>query len=463
MLALDAIGFGIAGLVCGWLLTGSFTCLSLFSLFCSRWWPRGRVPGLAHFRQLGTYSATSFNDEGMVLTDIAAYDSNVQVIGTLDFYFSNDAGNTYKNSSFPYPGAAQNVDTIGNELGSNKLLGFGMIGGWIKTIFDRLMGIAVSYDGGKDYAVTNLTLLQTYPRFGAYPSANTWFVTAGQFPGEGSDDNGHSSTPTSQAPTTADSAGEFIVNPEHYYNSDEVGQGSIFIKEHGGRAHVLRSPEGKLFVAIVRKEFLLEANVPRFGLTSGPNITTYWSQVSFYVQLLLLLLVLFLLLSVGVSPFSFPFVSPSQVVKTANAGQNWTLLHNVFNKDYSNDMHCTSETHCCMAVEAPPHIGGSLVCTFDGETFTTQYQNPDPYSSIMAISALSEDVWWAAGGELMDLGVLNSQFYQSVDGGRTWAKAGPQWPGQYVFTIDCIPSANNCWATMMEQSKGTWSVATISA
>jgi hypothetical protein len=83
----------------------------------------------------------------------------------------------------------------------------------------------------------------------------------------------------------------------------------------------------------------------------------------------------------------------------------------VFNKNYGNQLHCTSATHCCFPAEAPGNIGAEIVCTFDGTNFATTYTNPDPFSSIVGMGALSENVWYAGGAELTSLGPQNAQFY----------------------------------------------------
>jgi hypothetical protein len=256
-----------------------------------------------------TYDTTIFPD-ALILTDVTSYSTNVQVVGTLDFYYSNDSGATFKNSSMQYPGASESVGNIGPV---EQEIGFGIVGAFAQTLFAQDEGVATSFNAGANYSVSNITALDTAARYGAFPTDTTWFVTAGQFPGEGSDDSGKTTT-SGGSSTGVAAAGEYIVDRSHYINVHQIPEGSTFLKAYGARAHVVRTPKGDNVFAVVKKEHTFNANLNRFQLGNGPNITTYWDQVVkvrfffFFFSLLFLALLSCRVVVIIVLLFSFPFL-----------------------------------------------------------------------------------------------------------------------------------------------------------
>jgi hypothetical protein len=222
----------------------------------------------------GSVTPTVFNGD-LILTDVASYSSNVEVVGTLDFYFSNDSGKTFKNSSMQYVGTSQSVANIGPV---EQEIGFGIVGAFAQSLFAQDEGVATSFNAGANFTVTNITALDTFARYGAFPTDTTWFVNAGQWPGEGSDDPGGTTTSGGPSERVA-AAGEYIVDRSHYTNPHQIPEGSTFLKAYGARAHILLSPKRESIFATVKKDHVFNANVGRFRDPNGPNITTYWDQV----------------------------------------------------------------------------------------------------------------------------------------------------------------------------------------
>lgn len=69
----------------------------------------------------------------------------------------------------------QNCETIKGLTNPNF---FGIVGNDISN----KNGVGISTDGGKTVKMFNISIAQTLARYGAFPSATTWYVAAGQFP-----------------------------------------------------------------------------------------------------------------------------------------------------------------------------------------------------------------------------------------------------------------------------------------
>lgn len=135
-----------------------------------------------------SWAATNDAPELMVL-DVTSSGNDVQTIGTLVGEYSSDLGNDFETSKFSSgSGVGQCIRNLGphdSPLGAAIVGQFGLI--------NQADGIAVSNDGGKTYTVNNITTLYTDSRYGAFPTATTWYVSAGTWPSSGSDDNGSGS------------------------------------------------------------------------------------------------------------------------------------------------------------------------------------------------------------------------------------------------------------------------------
>ena len=180
-----------------------------------------------------TWDANSTEPFALLLLDISAYGRNIGVIGALSMMYSNDAGAHFNNSVAPF-GAGQCIRVIGDNAG------FAAVGQW--GLFDPMNnGPVVSYDGGATFTAVNDTALSSDARYGAFPTLNDWYVTAGDWPDEGDD---------------------IIVDPDDYLNA--VPRGSSLVRAKGARAHLLRRPgTGVTFWGWVKRGHLAAANGKR--------------------------------------------------------------------------------------------------------------------------------------------------------------------------------------------------------
>jgi len=112
------------------------------------------------------------------------------VCGTLDTQYSHvKKGWNFTVSDLGLQ--SQNADDFGDGM-SYGVVGETLSGG---------QGVAVSTNYGQHFTFYNITALQTIARYGAFPSATTWYVSAGQWPGGAGSaeaNNGDSSVITRQ-------------------------------------------------------------------------------------------------------------------------------------------------------------------------------------------------------------------------------------------------------------------------
>jgi hypothetical protein len=95
---------------------------------------------------------------------------------SLDYSDLNEVGEyNFSSSSVPGGMSSQNV-----ESGA-----FAAPGTWFAATGEGLTGddgVAVTTDSGATFTVYNITQLQTEARYGAFPSATTWYISAGEWP-----------------------------------------------------------------------------------------------------------------------------------------------------------------------------------------------------------------------------------------------------------------------------------------
>lgn len=130
--------------------------------------------------------------------DITAYGSNVLAAATLSDEFSNDGGFNFNYST----NGALTAQCARNIGPSSAPLGFAVVG-TIGNLVNETNGMAVSYNAGKSFTSIPIPILQTDARYGAFPTATTWYITAGQWPGG----SGSSDQPTSGGSSSSSSAG----------------------------------------------------------------------------------------------------------------------------------------------------------------------------------------------------------------------------------------------------------------
>jgi len=129
-------------------------------------------------------------------------------------WMSTDGGNTWNTEQEPFElmflGAAMqgNTAVVADELSllynnatnGNWVFGYPKSGDWLvttqnvevfgtgnygaagETIVSNGNGVSISNDGGKSWAWHNISALNTFARYGAYPSATTWYISAGEWP-----------------------------------------------------------------------------------------------------------------------------------------------------------------------------------------------------------------------------------------------------------------------------------------
>lgn len=96
-------------------------------------------------------------------------------------------------------------------------------------------GVGVSTDGGHTFTAYDAQL-KTDARYGSFPSATTWFVSAGSWPGEGDDDkSGSNDDPFPSNDNTFEAEGELVKQVTRRVSLRKGTDGVV-------RPHVARAP-----------------------------------------------------------------------------------------------------------------------------------------------------------------------------------------------------------------------------
>lgn len=126
----------------------------------------------------------------LLLLDTDATENTIVVSSIFGELYSDDAGGSFTASSGG--GMSQSVRYIGvNGDGGKK---FGVTGTYGLA---QTEGVGISVDGGVTFKTYDAAL-QTEARYGAFPTDTTWYVAAGEWPNEGTDD----APPTDDMPPT---------------------------------------------------------------------------------------------------------------------------------------------------------------------------------------------------------------------------------------------------------------------
>ena len=134
--------------------------------------------------QKSTDGGITWNDDetgapfALLLLDIAAHGSNIAVVGALSLEYSLNSAVTFNTSLGPL-GAGQCMRVIGDGQG------FAAVGQW--GLVKPSNGPAISKDFGITFEAMNIPELTADARYGAFPTADAWFIAAGDWPGEGAD------------------------------------------------------------------------------------------------------------------------------------------------------------------------------------------------------------------------------------------------------------------------------------
>ena len=327
--------------------------------------------------QKTTDAGQTWNDDetaapfALLLLDIAAHagadgNDNVAVVGALAMEFSTDGAQTFNESLAPL-GAGQCIRNIADTPGA-----FAAVGQWGLASIKN--GPAISYDSGAIFVAVNDTTLDTDARYGAFPTKNTWFISAGTWAGEGADDN----PPCDDPPCVG-------LRPRDYMN--EIKPGSELVKKQSARVHLIREPDGKIVWGIVKRGHLHSANL---GVMDPSNWT-------------------------------------AAISRTTDAGSTWETVFELNGQFYFNGIECSSDQDCCAVAEdqgnnVTSDDGTYIYCTSDGgATWTENYRNTDGAASLTDIAALSPQEYWAVGAELGSISPLYPTFFHTVDAGKTWS------------------------------------------
>ena len=326
------------------------------------------------------------NDEtaepfALLLLDIAASAGagkggadNVAVVGALSMQYSVDGAVTF-NESFAPLGAGQCIRALPGGAG------FAAVGTW--GLADAKNGPAVSTDKGAAFTAYD-TKLTSDARYGAFPSSTTWYITAGDWPNEGVDDNAQCDDP----PCAGRVMEGRVVHADDYLPAAPAG--ARLVKRQGARMHLLQPPGGAAPVwARVAPGRMHAANT---GVAAPPP---GWS---------------------------------AQIAKTTDAGKTWATVFNADNAFYFNGIECTTEDECCAVGEDQGNNvtsadGTYVYCTTDGgATWVDNFRDTDPDASLIDIAAFGPSEYWAVGGELGAVSAQYPTFYHTTDAGKTWVK-----------------------------------------
>jgi len=211
-------------------------------------------------------------------------------------------------------------------------------------------GVAVSTDSGATFVFINISTLKTESRYGAFPSAKVWYISAGEWP---DNDDGDTNDRITNNQKNNNHKKSFQLTKRITVGGDKHSQYSVTMNER-----------------------------------NGDIIDNGWK---------------------------------AQIVKTTDGGVTWTSLFFDEGNFYFNQITCPSEDHCCAAGEGDQtsnEPGIRFWCTIDGgNTWQNSFFDPNPNLSVMAIQYISENEFWAGGGDFKGfVGYL----WHTVDGGVAW-------------------------------------------
>jgi hypothetical protein len=322
--------------------------------------------------------------------------------------YSLDGAKTFNSSLAPIS-VGQCIRSIGTGQGFAAVGTFGLL--------SESNGVAVSYDAGISFKAINISVLTAETRYGAFPTTESWYVSAGDWPGEGSDDGPPCDDPPCQkAAVPSNKVYEKLVDPANYYPVPP--KGTRLVSKKSSRIHLLREPSGKTKYAVVAKGRLHSSNHPSRKLQPVDT----WE---------------------------------AQIATTKDAGKTWDLSFSRIGQFYFNGIECSHEDSCCVVAEAQDNTtsaGTYVWCTTDGgKTWVDNFWDKDQKSSLLDIAAVGPNEFWAVGGELGEVTVQYPTFYHTTDGGQSWTKAG-NLPAdmlfQYAIAVDC--AGGNCWALLLD-------------
>lgn len=132
---------------------------------------------------------------------------------------------------------------LGITSQSVEAFGSGSYGATGQTLIGGGNGVAVSTDGGMHYTFVNVTELTTSARYGAFPSAQTWYLSAGMWPNNEAQADGR---PLSRRLTARlDVAGNPRMDMEHKVQPVPVPpEGWALANSTGWSAQIVKTSDG---------------------------------------------------------------------------------------------------------------------------------------------------------------------------------------------------------------------------
>jgi hypothetical protein len=194
----------------------------------------------------------------------------VAAVGALELIYSLDGGASYNLSKGDIFGAGQCIRSIGPKGAETGFAAVGQYG-----LIAQKNGPNLSRSKGEFFFAQNVTGMSAEARYGAFPSDQVFYIAAGDWPGEGSDDD---PPPCDDPPCAMPRRSLFkrsgtAVDPAHYQQA--VAPGSTLLRARGARLHLLASPTGQAQWATVRPGLTRAAN-----LAAGASNSTWDAQIA---------------------------------------------------------------------------------------------------------------------------------------------------------------------------------------
>jgi len=337
----------------------------------SNWGPVYQYDG---FRMYSGCAASNNPNQSAVVADIFSF----QYSDTEQFLFTG--------SQTPGGFKSQTVDNFGDGWQGDGV-SYASVG---MRWEDASNGVMVSRDQGHKFEFYNISDLKTWARYGAFPSDQVWYVTAGHWPNDNS--------PPLTDPEMMD---EYSISSMLSYKRD------AFTKQF---KNALKKPadfEQKTdeVEPIIADD---EEVIPPPG----------WN---------------------------------AQIVKTTDGGNTWVSQYYNTSYFYFNQITCATETHCVTVGESqtrpgkgkPKVPGIHIFLTTDGTHWNEVFFQEAEWMSIFAVTFVTPNVVWASGADLGS-DPIRGFFWVSRDGGKTW-KIDTEIKNVYPIQLSFLDS-QNAWA-----------------
>jgi hypothetical protein len=149
----------------------------------------------------------------------------------------------------------------------------------------------------------------------------------------------------------------------------------------------------------------------------------------------------------------------AQVVQTSDGGKTWNTTFYRENWAYLNGIDCLDESRCCVTAENDDQNGfAAILCTQDaGNSWQQTYYNNATGASLLDLRVVGNNGYWAVGGEVGSLGSA-AGFLYSADAGNTWT-LDTVITGVFASSVDCAQGTQECWATLLDVDTQEASIA----